>query len=423
MRILFLTNFYPPHEIGGQERSCQQVVEGLRQRGHDTLVLTSMHGANNRPAQTDNVRRALHLEMDLTPWRHSINFFTERKRRERHNVHTFAGVLSEFQPEIIFIWGMWNLSWSLPAMAEARLPNGVVYRFAEYWPTLPTQHEFYWRAPGRNWYSRVLKNALGRVALAILAREGRGQTLHFRHTICVSAATRDKLVASGVPVAQARIIHTGVEAGVYPNGEGPRGEDQTLKLLFAGRLAADKGVETAIQALAELISGGGPIKISLTLAGSGSEDYTSHLRQLVDRLKLDEHVTFLGWVRHEEMAGLMQKYDVLLVPSIWPEPFARVVLEGMVAGLVVVATPAGGTSEIVRDGENGLLFTPGDSHDLAAKIGRLLDDVDLRHRLAEAGWQTIANDFNLSHMIDQYEDYLQEVAHAAVRNDAKALLQ
>jgi glycosyltransferase involved in cell wall biosynthesis len=161
----------------------------------------------------------------------------------------------------------------------------------------------------------------------------------------------------------------------------------------------------------------------LTLAGSGSEDYTSHLRQLVDRLKLDEHVTFLGWVRHEEMAGLMQKYDVLLVPSIWPEPFARVVLEGMVAGLVVVATPAGGTSEIVRDGENGLLFTPGDSHNLAAKIGRLLDDVDLRHRLAEAGWQTIADDFNLSRMIDQYEDYLQEVAHAAVRNDAKALLQ
>jgi glycogen(starch) synthase len=127
---------------------------------------------------------------------------------------------------------------------------------------------------------------------------------------------------------------------------------------------------------------------------------------------LEESVTFLGWIEHEEMAGLMRQYDVLLLPSIWPEPFARVVLEGMAAGLVVVATPAGGTGEIVKDGENGLLFAPGDSHDLAEKIGRLLGDLDLRLRLAKAGWQTIVDDFNLPRMIDQYEDYLEEVAYA-----------
>jgi glycogen(starch) synthase len=267
----------------------------------------------------------------------------------------------------------------------------------------------------------LVKNALGRVALTMLAKEDREQTLQFRHTICVSAATRDRLIALGVPVAQARIIHTGVEAGVFPQRERARHDTPALRLLFAGRLAPDKGVETAIQAMAELVAGWGPQRVSLTLAGSGAEDYTAHLHMLVAQHDLKEHVTFLGWVRHEEMADLMQQYDVLLVPSIWPEPFARVVLEGMVAGLVVVATPAGGTGEIVRDGENGLLFAPGDSHDLAEQIGRLLDDDELRQRLARAGWQTVADEFSLSRMIDQYEAYLQEVAQAAVNRDSVAL--
>jgi hypothetical protein len=55
MRILFLTNFYLVHGSGGEEQSCQQVVEGLKQRGHTTLVLTSMRGSNNLPVEVDGI--------------------------------------------------------------------------------------------------------------------------------------------------------------------------------------------------------------------------------------------------------------------------------------------------------------------------------------------------------------------------------
>jgi glycosyltransferase involved in cell wall biosynthesis len=373
-----------------------------------------MHGTYGRPEIDGNVHRRLHLEMDLTPWRHSVNFFTERKRRERQNAQTFNSLLSEFQPDIVFIWGMWNMHKSLPAIAEARLPNGVVYRFAEYWPTLPSQHEFYWRAPGRKWYSRPLKSALGRVAMAMLNGESQGPALQFRNTVCVSSATRDKLVELGVPVAQAKIIHTGI--GVDPGSiQKQRPIDpQSMKLLYAGRLASDKGIETAINAMAELIYDYGQTNVSLNLAGTGLADYTAHLHQLVAAHELEKYVSFLGWVRHEHMAELMQEHDVLLVPSIWPEPFARVVLEGMAAGLVIVATPAGGTKEIVIDGQNGILFPPGDSHALAATIGRLIDDPNLGQGLAEAGRQTIAHGYTLEGMIDQYEGFLQGILRVAV---------
>jgi glycosyltransferase involved in cell wall biosynthesis len=413
MRILFLTNFYPPFEIGGQERSCQQVVEGLSRRGHQTLVLTSTHGTYDRPDIADNVHRRLYLEMDLTPWRHSVNFFTDRKRRERQNEETLNSLLSEFQPDIVFIWGMWNLSRTLPAIAEARLPDGVVYRFAEYWPSLPSQHEFYWRAPGRKWYSRPIKSALGRVAMAMLNRESKGPPLQFKNTVCVSSATRDKLVELGVPVTQAKIIHTGIEVNANGMQRQRLMAPRTMKLLYAGRFAVDKGIETAIYAMAELVKAQGRTSITLSLAGSGLVDYTAGLHQLVAELGLEQCVTFLGWVRHEDMPQLMQQHDALLVPSIWPEPFARAVLEGMAASLVIVATPNGGTKEIVIDGENGLLFPPGDSHALAATISRLADDPGLRHRLSDAGRQTITRGYTLDGMIDQYEDFLQGIHRVA----------
>jgi glycogen synthase len=412
MRVLFLTNFYLIEGGGGEEQSCQQVVEGLKQRGHVTLVLTSMHGTNNVPIEADGIYRSLYLEVDLVPWRHSITFFTKRKSRENYNLQCFERVLNQFKPDVIFIWGMYNLPRSLPVLAEARYPDKVVYRFATYWPTLPSAHEFYWRAPGRKWYSQVSKQVLGRLALAMLANEVQQYPLTFKHAICVSAASRKILVDAGVPVSNARIIYTGLEANKYLNGQQQHRRDDTagLNLLYAGRLAPDKGIDTAIDAMTKLVFGQGRRQIRLCLAGSGSSDYENQLRSLVSQAGLDDHVSFLGWVRPAEMPELLRKFDVLLMPSIWAEPFARVLLEGMISGLVVVATPTGGTPEIVLDGENGLLFTPGDPEDLAQKISRLLNDPELCRKLAATGKRNILERFTVTKMMDEFENVLQDVA-------------
>jgi glycosyltransferase involved in cell wall biosynthesis len=182
-----------------------------------------------------------------------------------------------------------------------------------------------------------------------------------------------------------------------------------MELLYAGRLTADKGVETAIEAMGCLVHDHGLSQARLSLAGSGSADYTNHLRHLVAHLGLENHVTFLGWIPHEEMPQLMRQFDILLVPSKWPEPFARIVLEGMISGLAVIATPSGGTSEILRDSENGLLFTPGDSQDLAQKIACVAIDRQLLRKLQDNGRKTVIESFTLSKMMDAYECYLGQV--------------
>jgi glycosyltransferase involved in cell wall biosynthesis len=420
MRVLFLTNFYQVHGAGGEEQSCQQVLEGLKQRGHATLVLTTMHGSNNSPLEADGVYRSLYLEMDLVPLRHSITFFTKRGAREKHNLRTFERVLREFDPDIIFIWGMWNLPYSLAALAEARYPQRVVYRFATYWPTLPSQHELYWRTPGRHWYSKLAKQALGHIALAMLSRETRRAPLTFPHAICVSAATRDLLLQAGVPVSSARIIYTGLDTHKYQNRDLPEQDHNGpgLNVLYAGRLASDKGIDTAIAAMEELVCRQGKRNIKLSLAGSGSVEYETHLRQLVDSLGLTNNVLFLGWLPPAEMPGLLQSFDVLVLPSIWPEPFSRAVLEGMISGLVVVATQIGGTPEIIVDGENGLLFTPNDPEELAKKIAHLVNDPRSRQALAYAGRITVLERFTMARMMDEIESYLQEVARISTAEKA-----
>lgn len=420
MRLLFLTNFYLIHGSGGEEESCRQVVEGMKQRGHTTLVLTSMHGSNNNPVEVEGVYRSLYLEMDMAPWRHSIIFFTRRKAREKHNLQVFERVLEQFEPDIIFVWGMWNLPRSLPVLAESRYPDKVIYRLASYWPTLPSAHDFYWRAPGRKWYSRIPKRVLGPIALAMLAKEPPPPPLAFRHAICVSAASRDLLVDAGIPVSQARIIYTGLDVTAYLNCEPhPRSrDDRSLNLLYAGRLTSDKGIETAIEAMKNLVFDQGQRQITLSLAGYGSREYEKHLRSLVDQAGLTNYVSFLGWMPPDEMPGLLRRFDVLLLPSIWPEPFARVLLEGMISGLVVVATPTGGTPEIVIDGENGLLFSPGNPTDLDQKIISLATDPKLRRRLVLAGREIVVKRFTKTKWMDEVERYLTEVVCSSAREKA-----
>lgn len=420
MRILFLTNFYLPYGLGGEDQSCQQVVEGLKQRGHTTLVLTSMHGTNNRPVEADGIYRALFLEMDLVPRRHLITFFTQRRAREQHNLRCFERVLQQFQPDVIFIWGIWNLPRSLPALAEARYSDRTVYRFATYWPTLPSQHEFYWRAPARSWYGGLLKKILGPVALAMLAREPR-PPLTFKHAICVSAATRAKLVEAGIPVAQARVIYTSLDPRPYQVQQPPPpsgSDNHHFNLLYAGRLVREKGVDTAILALEKLVHDRDRRTIRLSIAGADSAGYEGYLRRLVTQSGMDEYVSFLGHVPPDAIPRLLKQFDILLLPSIWPEPFSRMVLEGMLSGLVVVATPNGGTAEVLTNGENGLLFAPGDADDLAQKIAALEADPALRRKLAGAGQQTVVERFTGTRMLDEIEQYLQEVAPTA--SDAAA---
>ncbi len=412
MRILFLSNFFPPARPGGYTQWCHEVAERLARRGHTISVLTSRYELEKAPAGEQNIYRLLHLEGDLDYYQ-PLHFFTKWKKQHRENLVFLEHTVKDFAPDLIFVWGMWALSKALPARAEQLLPGRVVYYLSDYWPSALDMQTTYWQSPARRWPIQVLKRVLSKVAISILAKESQPD-LKLEQVICVSARVRDLLVEAGLPIEHARIIHGGTDVERFQSASERNGISGNLKLLYAGQLVQHKGVHTAIEAMAKLVKEHSAGQIHLTLVGSGHPDYEAVLRDLVERRDLGDYVTFHRPVSKDEMPALLQQFDILIFPSIYEEPLARMTQEAMVSGLVVVGTTTGGTKEILREGETGLTFAPDDADGLAEQIGRLTADPSLCRRLAQTGRQTVLENFTIDRMVKEIEVYLQEVLNSAV---------
>ncbi|MDL1909442.1 glycosyltransferase family 4 protein [Chloroflexi bacterium CFX6] len=409
MRLLFLSNFYPPASRGGYEQWCQEAALGLRSRAHDVLVLTSAHGnANHRSSDPSWVKRELHLEMEIASLRNAVRFFTARRQREEENLTLLQRTIETHQPDAILLWGMWNLPRSLPALAERLRPGKVVYYVGDYWITLPGQFENYWNAPPRNFLTGLPKGLLKPVAKRILAREER-PTLQLEHALFPSEFMRDELKRRGVSPKNAHVVYGAIDTAPYLDRRDRTRPNDGTSLLYVGRLTREKGVHTGIEAAANLIYKHGLKNLKLTIVGDGDPDYAAHLRQLVDRMNLASYVTFIPAQPKEALPSLYHQSDILLFTSIWAEPFGRVIVEAMASGLAVVGTKVGGASEILVDGENALTFTPDDPESLSLQLKRLIESPALRERLAASGRETAVNLFDVRRMTGGIESYLQNV--------------
>jgi glycosyltransferase involved in cell wall biosynthesis len=254
---------------------------------------------------------------------------------------------------------------------------------------------------------QVTKRVLSKIAMPIIANESQYE-LKLERAICVSSQVRDLLVEAGLPVQHARIIHGGTDVERFNRVHKREERADNLKMVYAGQLAQHKGVHTAIEAMARLVNRHAIDRVTLTLVGSGHPDYEAFLHSLVDREGLHRYVTFHEPVSKDKMPDILPMYDVLVFPSIYEEPLARVVQEAMASGLVVVGTTTGGTKEILRDGETGFTFEPEDADRLAEHIVGLLNDPQWMHRLAQAGRQTVLENFTLERMVHEIEGYLLE---------------
>jgi glycosyltransferase involved in cell wall biosynthesis len=426
MKILVLTNYYPPHHIGGYGMLCLEVVNDLRARGHAVTVLSGKHGVGADTVE-GHVHRRLTLESDLyhyqirNAWRYP--FIKEQN---------FA-ILREFvatrQPDLIFIWGMWALTKELAHLAEQLLPGRVAYYLANPWPIDPNLHQVFWDAPATTSLRQLAKKTLRLPIRFWLRAEWQKTPLQFQHALCCSIALRDQLLNADTPLQQAPVIYEGIDLApyvaqapfqtwairsngngqVHTNGNGahvPQATYQpTYRLLFVGTLAEHKGVHTTIEALA-VLRPEERAPFHLTILGSGHPHYEERLHNLVKTHVLEAWVTFHKPIPRSELPAFLGQYQVLLLPSIWEEPLARIMQEGLAAGMVVVGAATGGTKEIIVHGENGLLFPAADGLALADCLRLLVANPALALQIAATGRQTAIEKFAITRMVDDIEHYL-----------------
>ncbi len=172
-----------------------------------------------------------------------------------------------------------------------------------------------------------------------------------------------------------------------------------LQLVYLGRLAWNKGIYEAIEALGILVKEGRDLV--LTIAGGGPEE--SAIKQRVVELGLSEHVRFPGALFGEAKDALWSASDVFVFPTFHREGLPYALLEAMAAGAVPITTRVGGIPDVMQDGIHGLLIEAKDPAGLARAIARLDDDRDALARMAEAGRQRVLAEYTVERLAQDFK--------------------
>jgi glycosyltransferase involved in cell wall biosynthesis len=173
------------------------------------------------------------------------------------------------------------------------------------------------------------------------------------------------------------------------------GHERRRRVVFAGRIVAPKGVAVLLRAAER-------VDAEFVICGDGWQ--LPAMRRLARRLKLGERVRFTGWLDPESLAGELADASVVVVPSLWPEPFGLVGIEAFAAGRPVVASATGGIGDWLDDGTSGLLVRAGDSRALAAALSELLDDPDRQREMGAAGRAAVADRFTAERHVETISD-------------------
>lgn len=180
--------------------------------------------------------------------------------------------------------------------------------------------------------------------------------------------------------------------------------ERTKSILYAGTLNQRKGYADLIRAFAKVTSK--HLDWKVVLAGNGEIEQA---RALAKELEVEGQVNLLGWVNGESKNKAFKQASVFCLPS-YAEGFSMAVLDAWAYGLPVITTPVGGIPDVAIDGENMLLFNPGDIDALAKKLDLIMSDEALRYKLSASSTKMAAEKFNLDTITAQVAEIYESLS-------------
>lgn len=232
--------------------------------------------------------------------------------------------------------------------------------------------------------------------------------------ICISEAVRSNLLRSGFPKEQLAMIYNGLD----PESFKPKRDKADVRreigvpsgplVGIVGNIKAWKGQEIVIRSM-RLVRERIPDARCLVIGGSSPDDaeYRRHVEQLIASEGLAGAVTITGF--RKDVPDLVNCLDVLVHASVEPEPFGRVLLEGMALEKPVISNTIGSGPEIVADGVTGVLVPPAAPDDLAVAIITLLENPGLALEMGKAGRRRLDELFHISFNIEKTEELYSRV--------------
>jgi glycogen synthase len=398
MRIMFISNLYPPNQVGGYEELCWEVASQFGARGHEVSVLTSANGGKICEFPGQNISQALRLLVGKSVYDAYDGPAFRRETISAQNRHNLIQAVRKTQPEVIFCWNLHGLGVDFFGTL-AELPIPVVAMLTDNWLGAMFNSKFI----GRFFRNAVYRNGN---ETDYLGQNTTPKRISANVSAIFGSHFMEKFyAASGLRFKQSSVVHNGVN---LPSLEPQRSKEiakNRVDLLFAGRVVEIKGAHTAIAALGRLVKLRPETDWRLNMVGDTRDaPYLQLLQQQAKDNGVADKVTFPGRVAAEDLTRLFDHHDIYLFPSLY-EPFSLTLIHAMASGIPTVASDIGGNGEIVREGVTGLLFAKADVDAMTKAVINLVDDPALAQRLGQAGAKR-ARSFSTEQMIDAMEQHL-----------------
>ncbi|MFB4352397.1 glycosyltransferase [Microbacterium sp. LS_15] len=345
LRILIGCDTFAP-DINGAARFAERLAAGLVQRGDDVHVVAPNQAYRRTPARTEviegepmtlhrlpSVRWAPHDWLRFVwPWR---------------SKHYARKVLDAVQPDVVHIQSHIVIGRGLARIAHER---GI--------PVIATNHVMAENILDHTTMPKFIDDLVLRFAWADAKR-----TFSLTRAITTPTRRAADFLERTVAVKNVIPVSCGIDRTQYRPVIGPRDKN---RIVFVGRLTAEKQVEVILQAMTKLDPA---LNVTFDIVGGG--DQRKQLENLTGQLGLTDRVTFHGRTTDEELRALLSRASVFTIASI-AELQSIATMEAMASALPIVAADAVALPHLVHDGENGYLFEPGNADALAARLTDVL---------------------------------------------------
>lgn len=386
MRILIVSDLFPPVALGGYERECASVVAHLR-KCHDVCVLTSDWRRSEHPREESVVRElpfmSSHriLELVRSPWT-SAKALAASER-----------VLDSFRPDLVYVWSAIAVPHTV-VYAVARRGASVAYRFCVPWATQIYVGDRFMRSllpdgrPARRMWGAAMRTANHAPRLRIDPTQ--------RHRAAVAWVSDALRYSVTLPTS----IEPVLERTIWPaTAQGDsliglrRQPPKKPTVGYVGRVVPEKGVDIAVRAIAALHVEH-DLNAQFLIGGMGDPQTCESLLNLARQLGLEHEVRLLGELDGASLASLLQEAHVLVVPST-REALGLVCAEAALARVPIVASAVGGIPEAFHHGEHALLFEAGNAEACADALARCLTELVATEERVERAFHRAKRMFSL----------------------------
>jgi glycosyltransferase involved in cell wall biosynthesis len=395
MKILYINSLYSPYIEGGAEISLKLIVEGMKSRGYEVVVLSLSPGKSLEESSEDGIKvyRAP-LKNFYWPYsksRPSLPIRVAWHAKDSYNrgmKGNVKEVLLREKPDVVSCHNL--AGWSVGVWDEIQ-KAGI--------PIVQVLHDLYLLCANSNMFKGDTPCATPCLSCHLLRLKHPEKSGQVSAVVGISNSILSRFTEMDYfRNAQKFVIHN-TRSIPEPPPKSKRKPGEPLRIGYLGTLSKIKGIEWLIDQFHSL-----DFKASLLIGGRGKKAYEERLKSLAHH----KDISFAGYVPSKEF---YRRIDVLVVPSLWQEPLGMVAIEALANNLPVIANKSGGLQETVIDGVNGLFCIASSPHSLGEALSKLYHDAELYNRLMFAARGSVAAILSEDRMIEEYKSVMDLFEH------------